>query len=134
MYCSLCSFVPAPWWCRPQVLLYAPAEGRTTHPRGDSHVLRSTWVGDSEATVRNLPAQLGRHVVPGDPHARLDAYAPALRCLIERKSSWHPAEHAGDGVGHDLQAYMRATLADPPAGLQLPRELTILRELTVLCS
>lgn len=101
----------------------------------------SVWADDFYAHVDHL----GRHVARSETRAHLRAYLTGLLSPLERKNGWQLAEQAGDatpyGIQHllgrapwdadavrdDLQAYVRAQLADP-AGVLVVDETSFLKK------
>jgi len=97
------------------------------------------------ASLQGLLALLGRHFARSEARAHLGAYLTGLLSPVERKNGWHLAEQAGDAtpyalqhllgrsrwdadaVRDDLQAYVRASLADP-AGVLVIDETSFLKK------
>ena len=97
------------------------------------------------ASLQTLLALLGRHFARSEARTHLGAYLTGLLSPIERKNGWHLAEQAGDAtpyalqhllgrsrwdadaVRDDLQAYVRASLADP-AGVLVIDETSFLKK------
>src|SRR5260370_10043820 len=99
------------------------------------------WADDLHA----LLSHLGRHFARSEARTHLRAYLSGLLSPIERKTGWQLAEQAGDttpyalqhllgrakweadAVRDDLQAYVRAHLADP-AGVLVIDETSFLKK------
>jgi len=101
----------------------------------------ATWA----AGLQSVIAHLGRRFARSEGRAHLRAYVTGLLSPIERKNGWQLAEQAGDAtpyaiqhllgrakwdadaVRDDLQAYVRAHLADP-AGVLVIDETSFLKK------
>ena len=99
------------------------------------------WADDLQA----LLSHLGRHFARREARTQLRAYLSGLLSPIQRKNGWQLAEQAGDttpyalqhllgrakweadAVRDDLQAYVRAHLADP-AGVLVIDETSFLKK------
>jgi SRSO17 transposase len=101
----------------------------------------ATWATD----LQGILDRLGRHLARSETRAHLRAYLTGLLSPVARKNGWQLAEQAGDAtpyalqhllgrapwaadaVRDDLQAYVRAHLADP-AGVLVIDETSFLKQ------